>query len=105
MAAKNEFCLSIDPTANQSVTWSITPQLGTIDQTGLYTAPASLASWQGVTVTATSVANPAQSASAQIWVFPPVSVSITATSATLSAAQCQQFTAYVANADASASSK
>ena len=93
--------LNVDPSLAQTVTWSISPQLGTVDQTGLYTAPASLSSWQGVTVTATSVANPAQSASAQIWVFPPVSVSITPAGATLSAAQCQQFTAYVANADAS----
>ncbi|MGO9617560.1 MAG: chitobiase/beta-hexosaminidase C-terminal domain-containing protein [Bryobacteraceae bacterium] len=88
--------LAVDPSLEQSVTWSISPQVGSIDQTGLYTAPSSLASWQGVTVTA-SVADPTQSASAQVWIFPPVSISITPSSATMSAAQAQSFTAPVAN--------
>ena len=43
-----------------SVTWSLSPSLGSIDTAGLYTAPASVAAQQTVTVTATSVADPAK---------------------------------------------
>jgi hypothetical protein len=62
--------LFINPSLDQSVTWSISPQLGSIDQTGVYTAPSSVASRQGVTVTATSVAHSMTSASAQVWILP-----------------------------------
>jgi hypothetical protein len=89
--------INVDPSLDQSVTWSISPQLGNIDQTGLYTAPASVASWQGVTVTATSVADPTKSASAQVWIFPPVSIGVNPSSVTMSAAQAQTFTPAVAN--------
>jgi hypothetical protein len=84
----------VDP----SVTWSINPALGSIDSTGLYTPPSSLASWKGLKVTATSVADPTKCASAQVWVFPPVSVTITPPSASLSAGREQDFIARVANA-------
>jgi hypothetical protein len=83
------------PDVDPTVTWSISPQLGSIDQTGLYSAPSSVASWQGVTVTATSVADPTKSASAQVWVFPPVSVSVIPSSATMSAAQARSLVARV----------
>jgi hypothetical protein len=63
--------LFMDPNLDQSVIWSITPGVGSIDQTGLYTAPSTVPSWTGVTVTATSVADPTKSSSAQIWIFPP----------------------------------
>jgi hypothetical protein len=62
--------LSMDPNLDQSVVWSIEPAIGRIDQTGLYTAPSSVAARQGVTVTATSVADPMKSASARIWLRP-----------------------------------
>jgi hypothetical protein len=42
---------------NAAVVWSMTPALGTLSPSGLYTAPASAAATQSVTVTATSVAN------------------------------------------------
>ena len=48
------------------MTWSISPSVGAITSTGLYTAPAAIASAQTVTVTATSVADPTRSASASI---------------------------------------
>ncbi len=89
--------LAIDPALDQSVTWSITPALGSIDSTGLYTAPSTLSSWQGVTVTATSVADPTKSASAQVWVFPPVSVSLAPSTATLTAGNVQTFAATALN--------
>ena len=89
--------LSIDPSLDQSVTWSIHPALGSIDNRGRYTAPAALSSWQGVTVTATSVAEPKISASAKIWVFPPIAVQITPPAATLSAGRFQDFYANIVN--------
>ena len=89
--------LAIDPSLDHAVTWSIHPALGSIDNAGRYTAPAALSSWQGVTVTATSVADPKISGSAKVWVFPPIAVQITPPSATLSAGRFQDFYANVAN--------
>jgi hypothetical protein len=87
------------PDVDTSVTWSPSPPLGSIDGTGLYTPPASVGSIQSVIVTATSVADPTKSASAQVWVFPPVSVAISPTAATLGAGQNQKFAALVENAN------
>ena len=66
-----QFTAAVMNTTNASVTWSITPAgEGTIAPTGLYTAPLSISTQQTVTVTATSQANPAQSASAVITLTP-----------------------------------
>jgi hypothetical protein len=81
-----------------SVTWSIFPEVGSIDGTGLYTAPSSIAAETRVVVTATSVANPAWSGSAELQVFPPVAVNISPSSANLTAGTSQEFAATVANA-------
>jgi hypothetical protein len=89
--------LRIDPNLDQSVTRSLSPGLGSIDKTGLYTAPSSVVSWQGVTVTAKSVANPAISASAKIWVFAPVPVALSPATATLTAGQALALTPTVVN--------
>ena len=57
---------------NMAVTWSISPSgAGTVDSTGLYTAPATIASTQTVSVTATSVANGSVTASATVTLSPP----------------------------------
>jgi hypothetical protein len=54
------------------VNWSINPAgAGSIDNTGLYTAPASIPSQQAVTVTATSVADSTKSASVNVTLYPP----------------------------------
>jgi hypothetical protein len=86
-----DFAMLPDPNAsgppNSDVSWTLTPALGTIDANGLYTAPASVSSWQGVTVTATSAADPTKSASAQIWILPPVTLALSPPSATLLAGQ------------------
>jgi hypothetical protein len=51
--------------------WSISPSdAGTIDFGGLYTAPRSIPKLQNVKITATSVANPAISGSATIYISP-----------------------------------
>jgi len=43
--------------SSTAVTWSISPQVGTVSASGLYTAPASIATQQTVTVTASNGAN------------------------------------------------
>src|ERR1019366_8797466 len=78
-----------------SVTWSLSPSLGSIDTAGLYTAPAIVAAQQTVTVTATSVADPAKSASASLTVMAPVSVFVTPATVSLYPGKTQQFTATV----------
>ena len=56
---------------NTSVNWTLSPNVGTISN-GLYTAPASITSQQTVTVTATSVVDPLNLASAVITLLAPV---------------------------------
>jgi hypothetical protein len=68
--AKFSATLSMDPELDQSVIWSIMPSVGSIDQTGLYTAPSSVSARVSVTVTATSVGDPTKSASARVWIRP-----------------------------------
>jgi hypothetical protein len=84
---------------DNSVTWSLSPPLGSVDSTGVYTAPAAVDSVQTVTLTATSNANSAFTASVQIFVFPPISpLTISPASVSLQAAQTQQFLAVISNA-------
>jgi hypothetical protein len=67
-----QFLATVDGSANQNVTWDVNgvvggnATVGTIDPTGLYTAPASVPSPATVTVTATSVADPTASGSASV---------------------------------------
>jgi uncharacterized protein (TIGR03437 family) len=63
---------------NNSVTWTLSANVGSISNTGLYTAPASVSSQQTVTATATSVADPTKSANASINLLPPLSALISA---------------------------
>jgi hypothetical protein len=89
------FTAAVSGTTNQTVTWSISPAMGSVSAGGLYTAPATVSSPQTVTLTATSAADPTKSASAVITLLPPVAVSVAPGGATLQAAQTQQFTATV----------
>jgi uncharacterized protein YjdB len=89
---------SVSGALDTSVAWSLSPQMGTISDTGLYTAPASLSGTQIVEITATSRADDTKSATAQVTVQPaavPVSITVNPLSATLSQGQTQQFTASV----------
>ena len=52
--------------ADTSVQWSLNPNVGTITNDGVYTAPSSLNQDTTVTITATSNADPLQSASSQV---------------------------------------
>jgi hypothetical protein len=82
-----------DP-VNQAVTWSVQPSgTGTLSSSGLFTAPATVAKAQTLTVTATGVANPNLSASATVNLWPPAGVAMSPQTVSLSAGQTQQFTA------------
>jgi hypothetical protein len=60
----------VNGASNTSVTWSMSPSVGTLSSAGLYTPPGSIASPTTITVTATSVANPSVAASMTLNVFP-----------------------------------
>lgn len=80
---------------SQQVAWAIVSGSGTIDQTGLYTAPSSVPSTQTVTLRATSTAFPTTSATATVTLI-PVGVSVSPTSVSLWGGQSKQFTSTVA---------
>ena len=89
--------LAMPDGTDTSVTWSIQPIVGSIDGTGLYSAPSSVSAETRVVVTASSVANQSWSGSAELLVLPPPSVSITPSSASLTAGLTQEFSATVTN--------
>jgi len=60
-----QFAAMVIGSTNTSVTWSMSPSLGALFN-GLYTAPSVITNAQSVTITATSVADPTQSASATV---------------------------------------
>ncbi len=70
------FAATVSGSTDTGVTWSITPSTGSISSSGLYTAPASVASPVTVTVRATSVADSTKSATATVTVNPPVTVTV-----------------------------
>ncbi len=85
------------------VTWSVNSTaggnytVGTISNTGLYTAPAVVPNPATVTVTATSLADATQTASAKVTITAGTALSLTVspTSASVFTGQTQQFTATV----------
>jgi len=72
-----QFGATVTGTTNLGVTWTYSPQVGTLATTGatagLYTAPASISTAQTVYVTATSVADPTQASSATVSLVPTFS--------------------------------
>ena len=66
-----QFTATVTGTANTAVTWSLNPGVGSMSAAGLYTAPATVTVQQTVTVTATSVADPAKTASGAVTLVPP----------------------------------
>ncbi len=86
--------------SNPVIAWSTDPpNLGSISSTGLYTAPASISAPQTVTVIARNAADPTQTATAAVLLYPPASVSIQPAAATLSAGQTQRFVALLTNVE------
>jgi RHS repeat-associated protein len=65
-----QFTATVTNTVNTGVTWTMSEGDGAISSTGVYTAPASINSQESVMVTATSQADPTQSASATITLLP-----------------------------------
>jgi hypothetical protein len=65
-----QFAAAVTNSPNQSVTWSISPSLGSISSTGFYTSPTSITVPQAVTVTAASPANPNQPGIATVTLLP-----------------------------------
>jgi Concanavalin A-like lectin/glucanases superfamily/Bacterial Ig domain/Chitobiase/beta-hexosaminidase C-terminal domain/Bacterial Ig-like domain (group 2) len=92
-----QFAATVQNATNQSVTWSVSPQVGTISSSGLYTPPSPFTISQAVTVTATTVAAPHGAGSATVNLVAPILVSVSPTSVTLYQGQTQPFTATVQN--------
>ena len=102
-AATHQFKATVQGSTNTTVTWTVDSKdggnsaVGTIDASGLYTAPADAGTH---TVTATSKADSTKSASAKVTVQvppPPPSVSISPGTSTLGVSATQQFAATVQN--------
>ena len=93
----NQFSAHLQNSSDQTVTWSLSPQLGTVDSNGRYTAPQSISAAQGVILTATSVTDPQKFATAKITLI-PLTVSVNPGSATLRAGQAMRFAAGATNA-------
>jgi hypothetical protein len=69
VGANWQYTASVSGTTNQLVTWTVSSGGGTIDaSSGLYIAPLTIPSPAKVTITATSQANPSQSASTSVTV-------------------------------------
>ena len=94
-----QFTATVNNTSNNAVTWQVNGTTGgdaihgTISSSGLYTAPGAIPTPSTITVTAIAVANPIQTASATVNVVPQMSIS--PSSATVTAGNTQQFTAQV----------
>src|SRR5215469_7332719 len=87
-----QFTPTVTGTNNTSVIWSVTPTVGSVSSSGQYTAPSSISSQQVLTVTAKSVADPTQIASAVVTLV-PASVTLAPQSISLAAGKSVQFTA------------
>ena len=68
---QQQFTGSVTGNTNTAVTWTYSPQIGTLTANGLYTAPASVSTPQTVSVTATSQADTTKSAVATVTLLPP----------------------------------
>ena len=97
--ATQQFTATVHNTTNTAVTWEVNGVAGgdaahgTINSSGLYTAPGAIPTPPAITVTAVSVADTAQSGAASISVVAPIAV--TPTTASVTAGATQQFTAQV----------
>lgn len=89
------FAATVTGTPNTSVVWGVSEALGgTVNATGLYTAPSSAGTFH---VTATSNADPTKQASATVTVTTPAPIVVTVSPAAPSVDECKtlQFTAAV----------
>jgi hypothetical protein len=75
-----QFVAIVGGTTNSAVNWSVSPSIGTISASGLYTAPPSIASPATVAITAQSLADPAKTGTAVVTltpVYPAVTITLT----------------------------
>ncbi|MGH9415674.1 MAG: hypothetical protein ACRD01_03520 [Terriglobales bacterium] len=97
-----QFAVQVLNSSDTNVVWKVNGVLGgsvadgTISQTGLYQAPATVPTGP-VAVEALSVANPNSSASAAITLTPPIGITLQPATATVSGGGSQQFAATVTN--------
>lgn len=100
LGGTQQFTADVRGVANTAVTWSVNGKsggnstYGTISPAGLYTAPANLPNSSIITITATSLADWRQQASATVNLA-SVTVSVQPPSASVYASEQQQFTATV----------
>jgi hypothetical protein len=66
------FSAAVSGSSNTGVTWSVSPNVGTVSAAGVYTAPDIINTAQTVTVTAVSLADASKSASAIVRLAAPV---------------------------------
>jgi hypothetical protein len=102
-----QFAAAVTNTTNTAVTWQVNGTAGgdsthgTINTSGMYTAPAAVPSPAAVTITAISQAQSTQSASAQATVTagatPPIVVTTSVPTASVQAGHTQMFSATVQN--------
>lgn len=96
-----QFTANVSNAANTAVNWSINgvaggnASLGTINASGLYTAPGSYPGVGQITVTATSVADPRIAAATNLTLQPGLIVTVTPAAVTLLLGASQSFTASV----------
>jgi hypothetical protein len=99
--AQQQFRVNVTGTTNTEVTWSVVgtqcsgAACGTITASGLYTAPSAVPNPPQISVTATSVADPTRSATAQVTVVAPVVVAVSPATANVLVGSHQQFKATV----------
>src|SRR5262249_12879608 len=91
-----QFYATVAGSSNTAVTWSLSSGVGTLSQSGYYVAPSYITGTQKITVTATSVADPKKSDTAEITLNPPkVSVTLSASTTNLTQSQALQLVASV----------
>ncbi len=96
-AQSQQFTAAVQYSASSLVTWSITPAIGSVTASGLYTAPSSITSVQTVTVTATLVGDASKFDTTLVTLLPPVKVNLLSAYAAITASQTAQFSALVQN--------
>jgi Fe-S cluster assembly iron-binding protein IscA len=99
--AQQQFTATVTGTTNSAVTWTLSgagcsgATCGTITTNGLYTAPTTVPNPPSVRVTATSVADPARSATAIVMLQTGPAVTVSPASAKVQTGKQMQFTATV----------
>ncbi len=96
---QQQFTATVTGAPVTDVSWSISPtSLGSINSSGIYTAPANLVAPATVTVTAKSTYDSTKTGTATVNLVPGVGISVKPAMSTLTAGQSETFTATVSGA-------